>query len=776
VEQVSVAFLTSSTKAMTFRIPAALVCIVYGLTGVPAAHAQYASTCLRPLAIPDKWVEQQTPPFDGSDTYDPPADFYVSAYGYNPAEDDGRFLALKGGTALRGSSYFPVQLGEIAGPDGFRNNLDACVGIPYRLGDVLEPEFGNLLGVTADRIAELIARDPNARWDSITNRVVDSAFGHSPRVIALPVFDPEEYEQGLRIGKPVFRIVRIIGFFVAGLANNTTIHGYLTAHATITAFPSSVRFGQAATLSALVETPGGGGTDVPVEFSLFDEPVRQTLTGPNGGASVSEIPVSLLQPGVYPGAVRAALGYRPEFLGADASTADLTVERGVPDVIWPAPPPFHYGTALGPEHLNATASIPGQFLYSPQTGTVLHAGAHVLNVTFVPDDRTSYDEVTTSVVVSVQPAPLMVAVAASSKLYLDPLPSFAMITNGFVNGDTAGSLSGAAAFQTAATAASPAGAYAVQVTGLSSPDYAIQYQSGTLSILPRGTTISIASGVNPAAYGQSVRIAASVNSTLGTPTGSVELFAGATSYGVRSLVSGNAAFDVPALSPGTQTFQARYLGSINYVGSLSAPLHQIVERAASAAALTVSPSPSTYGQVVTLTVRVTSPLGLPPTGSVEFREGAAVLGTATLLPQGDAAVATLTSATFAAGTHQIGAAYAGSSVLQPSSAPPQSFSVARSATELTLTTSPNPSRVGEAISLRATASAVAPGGGTPTGVVEFYAGTTRIGTATLVNGTGTLLVSSLKSGKYQMQARYLMTQNYAASVSPGLLHTVKGGK
>jgi hypothetical protein len=46
----------------------------------------------------------------------------------------------------------------------------------------------------------------------------------------------------------------------------------------------------------------------------------------------------------------------------------------------------------------------------------------------------------------------------------------------------------------------------------------------------------------------------------------------------------------------------------------------------------------------------------------------------------------------------------------------------------------------------------------------------------LTNGAGTLLVSSLKAGKYQMQAQYLTTQNYAASVSPGLLHTVKGGK
>ena len=54
--------------------------------------------------------------------------------------------------------------------------------------------------------------------------------------------------------------------------------------------------------------------------------------------------------------------------------------------MWPAPAPIHYGTALGPEHLGATASVPGQFLYSPQTGTVLHAGLHVLNATFVPGE------------------------------------------------------------------------------------------------------------------------------------------------------------------------------------------------------------------------------------------------------------------------------------------------------------------------------------------------------------------------------------------------------
>jgi hypothetical protein len=29
-----------------------------------------AMTCVKPFTIPDKWIENQTPPWDGDDTYD----------------------------------------------------------------------------------------------------------------------------------------------------------------------------------------------------------------------------------------------------------------------------------------------------------------------------------------------------------------------------------------------------------------------------------------------------------------------------------------------------------------------------------------------------------------------------------------------------------------------------------------------------------------------------------------------------------------------------------
>src|SRR4051812_37893599 len=51
-----------------------------------------------------------------------------------------------------------------------------------------------------------------------------------------------------------------------------------------------------------------------------------------------------------------------------------------------APASITYGTALGAAQLNATATVPGAFLYSPAAGDVLGAGNHTLTVTFTATD------------------------------------------------------------------------------------------------------------------------------------------------------------------------------------------------------------------------------------------------------------------------------------------------------------------------------------------------------------------------------------------------------
>ena len=69
-----------------------------------------------------------------------------------------------------------------------------------------------------------------------------------------------------------------------------------------------------------------------------------------------------------------------------------------PILDWTLPQPIVYGTPLGGAQLNATASVPGTFTYSPAAGTVLDAGAsHLLTATFTSaDPNYSSDGVITS--------------------------------------------------------------------------------------------------------------------------------------------------------------------------------------------------------------------------------------------------------------------------------------------------------------------------------------------------------------------------------------------
>ena len=52
----------------------------------------------------------------------------------------------------------------------------------------------------------------------------------------------------------------------------------------------------------------------------------------------------------------------------------LTVNKATPAITWATPAPIAYGTALSAAQLNATASVPGKFVYTPAAGEVLPAG------------------------------------------------------------------------------------------------------------------------------------------------------------------------------------------------------------------------------------------------------------------------------------------------------------------------------------------------------------------------------------------------------------------
>ena len=79
----------------------------------------------------------------------------------------------------------------------------------------------------------------------------------------------------------------------------------------------------------------------------------------------------------------------------------INVSKITPTIAWANPSEIAYGTALGGVQLNATASVPGTFVYTPATGTVLDAGVQTLHVDFSPTDAVNFTPASKDVQINV---------------------------------------------------------------------------------------------------------------------------------------------------------------------------------------------------------------------------------------------------------------------------------------------------------------------------------------------------------------------------------------
>ena len=77
-------------------------------------------------------------------------------------------------------------------------------------------------GPTVQGAEDLIARDPGAYWDTVTNHVKGSTYnGQSPRVFPIPLYDPIVYDSGKRNGRDADLVTaNWIGFFIESTQGN----------------------------------------------------------------------------------------------------------------------------------------------------------------------------------------------------------------------------------------------------------------------------------------------------------------------------------------------------------------------------------------------------------------------------------------------------------------------------------------------------------------------------------------------------------------------------
>jgi hypothetical protein len=180
--------------------------------------------------------------------------------------------------------------------------------------------------------------------------------------------------------------------------------------------------------------------------------------------------------------------------------------------------------------------------------------------------------------------------------------------------------------------------------------------------------------------------------------------------------------------------------------------------------LTSSPNPSLYGQPVTFVAAV-SCAGPPPTGKVIFKQSTHSLGAAVV----NNGIATLTTKAIHAGnTGFIQAFYQGDTQCVKSTSPLYTQVVNVTPTTTKITSSVNPSQLGQSVTFTATVKSQTV---TAQGTVTFTAGLALLATVKLNGGKATTATSALPAGSTTITATYNGNGDFLGSAA-SLVQTV----
>lgn len=251
----------------------AVATMIAGLFGVTTVNISAVATaeavlanaesCVKPWAIPDKWIERQTPGWDFTDTFTAfptnPSVFpdifrtvtNVSYTGFTNAQVGSQFtMSADSAYTIEGDKFLAIRLPGSNGDADFMSNISGCERSAMNIGDTMTLEGAATAQSTIDGVTALIAQDPTAYWNTASHTVV-STHNPSPRIVVMPVYEPLYFEQGKRVGNfTQVRISNFIGFFVDHLEASKVV-GFITpvlgqvatngTPAPVGAFPRAIR-------------------------------------------------------------------------------------------------------------------------------------------------------------------------------------------------------------------------------------------------------------------------------------------------------------------------------------------------------------------------------------------------------------------------------------------------------------------------------------------------------------------------------------------------------
>jgi len=483
-----------------------------------------------------------------------------------------------------------------------------------------------------------------------------------------------------------------------------------TPPVTIVMSPSTTPAGTVGTPYSLTITPSGGTgpytySTVPV---ILPPGFSSSVDGSNNFV-ISGTPTAV---GTYIVTVKA--NDSASHQGSQNYT--IVINKGNPVITWSNPADITYGTALSGTQLNASASVPGAFTYTPAATTVLNAGnAQNLHVDFVPTDTTNYNNASKNVSINVlkatpsitwsNPADITYPAALSGTqlnatantpgtfTYTPPATTVLNAGNGqtlsvnFVPTDTANYnnasknvsinvLKGAPVitWSNPADITYPTALSATQLNATANVPGVFTYTPPALTVLNGGNgqilsvnfvptdtaNYSNASknvSINVLKANQTISFGALSDKPIGSAPFTVSGSASSglpLTFGIQTGPATINSGTVTLTGLGTVTVRASQAGDGNYNAATPVDRSFNVTKAPASTLVGSNLNPSMLGQPVTFTATVTS--GVTPTGTVTFKNGATTIGTGTLNASG---VATFTTSSLALGLHGISADYPG---------------------------------------------------------------------------------------------------------------------
>jgi hypothetical protein len=280
---------------------------------------------------------------------------------------------------------------------------------------------------------------------------------------------------------------------------------------------------------------------------------------------------------------------------------------------------------------------------------------------------------------------------------------------------------------------------------------------------------------------------------VGLPSGASATFAPASLTGGNQDVK-NALLTVSTTAgvpTGTHTFHVHAAGTAGDCvaqGEDSPDVTLVIGApAAVSTALSLSaPSPASvpFGSPgpVTLSATLTTTPGATPVAgaSVAFTVDGSSAGSATTNGSGVATLSTYNPSALSVNSHNVQASFTGATITgttyNASTSGTQTLTVTQASTTTALTSAPNPSSFGQSATFTATVTVVAPGGGTPTGNVDFKEGATTLGSGSLSTVGGvqqaTFSTTTLTVGTHNVTATYVGSTNHTTSTSSQVAQVV----